>query len=450
VDRSFCAWTVFFGLGLAGIFGAGAWIAWGVRLSGTADPVEVRLADVTPNGAAGNVHVRIRDMQFGIDYIPSVNDKTGRWRSVLVPLLSGGRVRAMLRSEHVADGWQLQALERQPVITGIVGPPPPYFLKPEDAARLSARYPGVDFSALPAIDEGREFPTARSAWTLTAVSALGWFWAGLAGRLWWTAGRPKWVRAEETTPAARLRAAGFAPVEGLGGLQETFTIGSKRDMIFTVATFPVLLGGCLAGTLFGSQEFDRWLTIFLGLVELAFLVVFYVAVTSPGHVEALYDHGLVSHSGRKMTTCRWDEVESATGLLRCEVTIEGVKFYVPGPIRLCRAGGEAVTVAAVDDEMKLVNAVRYEVVRRQLPRALEALRKGKKVSVGPLELDRNGIAGPGEWWVAWGQLGDVWCADKLVIQENGLKNPLWSGSLGTPNAALLVELAEAAKRGEIG
>jgi hypothetical protein len=456
LDRSFCGWTVLFGLGLAALAGFGAWRTWSVYLSGTPEPVEVRLADVTPEGAGGNVHVRIRDMEFGIDYVPSVNEKTGQWRSVVVPLLSGGRVRALLDSEHVADGNDLQALEKQPVLTGIVGPSPPYLLKPADVARLSARYPGVDFSSLPVLDVSQHFPTPLRVWTFTAVLAVGLAWAALAGVLWGTSGRPVRVSAEAASPAGRLRAAGYSPVEGLGELHEAYTVGPKAGRIFAAATFVVIFGGFGSAVLFGSDpaEFSLAWTVGISVIELAFVALFVYVAASPLHMAALYERGLASHYGRDTTACRWDEVESATGLLRHEVTISAKgttsTLYVPGPIRLCCADGRVVTVGMVEDEMKLVNAVRHEVVRHQLSRALEVLGRGEKVSIGPLELDRTGIAGPGGWWVKWVDLGDAWSGDKLVVQEQDSKKPLWSGSLSTPNAALLVELTEAARRGEVG
>jgi hypothetical protein len=434
------------GLAIAGGDAASVWGDWQFRRAALPEPTAVRLADLTAAGAGGNLHVRVTDLRFGSDYVYKTS--YGSWDLVFVPVLADGRVRALVKSSRVQSAEELPSLVAQPAVTGVVVNDR-YTLGTEEANQLAQKYPGVNFASLPVIDDRKAIPTIGQM-ALGVAGGVLCLAVSAAGAALWLAERRRPRPADGGEEPAAPPPAVLADVEGLGELRRTFPTdpGVKALLVMLLTAFAFITGVAVV-LVPSAKPRDFVLARVIGgvfeLVPLALIVVF---LPSLNDAAALYAGGLASRSRRKTASCRWDEVESASGLVWVPRQTEGA--YAGGPIRLRCADGKTVTVGSVDGGKELLDAVRAEVLGRQLPRALEAIRKGDSVACGPLRPGRRGISGPGDQSLLWVEVGDVEVStDKIVVREARSGKPWWSGNLQTPDAALMLELVEAGKRGDL-
>jgi hypothetical protein len=434
----------------------------------------------------------VTDLQCGPAY--KVETDYGSWTRVWVPVLSRGRVRAVVKTSDVKDEEQLRAFCSRPDVTGVVTNDL-RSLDQRKVGELKASYPGVDFYSLPVVEAGRRFPTPGSVRraagvtvelaALAAVTGLAALVAALRRR---QAGRPGRVEtAALALPSgagsdARWRAAGPAdgvtattaePV-GAGVLtrrpaelpEDAATAASGQDLGALRQFFPadglgvkgigcgvywLLLWGGIAAISLEQVKADHLYLVYCGMGAMLAPALFAIIVGMLDRRDsaALYAEGVVSWRLGKRSACRWDEVESVAGKLRVPGRSELGR--AAETLRLRTADGRTVEVIGVKDMDNLVNAVYHEVLRRQLPRALAAIRRGETVSVGPLRFRSDGIGDPDEQFLAWDNVEDVVVRrDWIVVLRREPRGPWWRGDLDTPNAALILELMTACRRGELG
>jgi hypothetical protein len=468
---------------------------WRIYSTGTPTPVDMSLADLETDGGRHS-HVHVTDLSFGQRY--AIDTRYGRWTCVWIPLISRGRVRAVVVTTDVKDEEQLREFCSRPDVTGVITNNP-HSLSSAKVVELQKSYPGIHFSSLPVIHTGRPFPTEGSIWrSIGATAGLGALAAvtGLAALVIALRQRQRGQRHEAIEPVqpalligegagaprpadptsegvtvAPARALGegsgalwraelprdavvSAPGSsggGLGALRRSFQAGNGGLMAAGWGAFILLFWGSVAVFALDRTKPDQLFTACAGVgVSAVLAAIFVVAgVSTRGVSAALYAEGVVSKQWSRATPCRWDEVESVAGMLH--VLGQSNPRQTLRILRLRTVDGRTLTFGGVRDMDELAAVVYHEVLRRQLPRALAALRRGETVSVGPLRLRGDGIGGPGEQWLAWDDVEEVAVRGKnIVVRQYGARGPWWSGESETPNAALLLELATACRRGELG
>lgn len=472
------------------ITGGIAWRAWQVYSTGTPTPVDVSLADLSTDGVGGNLHVHVTDLRFGPDYI--AESRYGSWTCVWVPVLFQGRVRAVVKTSHVKDEGQLRALCSQPDVAGILTNDL-RSLGSAEFNQLKERYPGVNFYALPVVEEAQTFPTAGRIWRMTGVAAVQSVAAlialviilrirqrqGLSGEIETAAParaihegsdplRGVEVSADgvttaparpgggtevpaETVTAAPARSGVSLEAPDLGTLQRVFPANDLGLQAIGCGVYWLLpLGGIAAITFELSKPGQfYWAYAVLGVMMIPPALLIAVGISFQGISAALYAEGVMRFQGGRTTACRWDEVESVEGMLHVPTKSEAQRISVP--LRLRTVDGRTVMFGGVRDADELADAVYREVLHRQLPRALAAIRWGETVSAGPLLFRSDAIGNPGGQWLAWNDVEGVEVrGQKIVVKRYGSKGPWWSGGWEIPNAALLLEFAAACRRGEIG
>jgi hypothetical protein len=479
------------------LIGVSARQEWQLYSTGTPTPADVPLASLTTDGAGGNLHVHVTDLQFGPAY--ALETTYGTWERIWIPVLSRGRVRAVVKTSDVKDAGQLGEFRARPGVTGVVTNDLPT-LKSVEFERLRASYPDVHFYSLPVIEEGRRFPTAGSVWRmigvtaeLTALAAV----TGLVALVIALRKRRPACRAGEAATAAPARPGGNGPgalprpegpasaVTGgpgvavgagfvalrpaelpedaaagapssqgdrnLGGLRRFFSAGDLFVHGIGCGVYWLLLwGGIVALVLEQAKPGQPYsLCAFVAGAILPAVVAIAVGVLVRRDAAALYAEGVVSWRWGRTMACRWDEVESVAGKLR--LPGRSALSRSAETLRLRMVDGRTVVFGDLRDEDELVDAIYHEVLGRQLPRALAAIRRGETVSVGPLLFRSDGIGDDNGQWLARGDVESVSVrGDKIVVQRYGARTPWWSGDLEIPNAALLLELATACRRGEFG
>jgi hypothetical protein len=432
---------------LAGFVAWVAWNDWTLLSHGSPVPAETKLVDLTPAGANGNVHVRVTNFRFASDYVASVL-KSGRWQTVWIPLLADGNLRAVVRTARVPDPNELAVFVKQPELTGIVSDRIVLWPEGWQIAELHKKHPGVDIGSLPLILEGRPFPTFARLWTLIGVFTVAVIWP--FAFLWWTAG---WRRhdqfADDVMPGFTGEMA-----EGLGEVQRKFArdpqlVGGLNAAIFLI----VLMGTIMVFVYLSPGSGPRvGILIFLVLFEVFLwsLVIGYILYRHDAAI--LCSNGIVVQYRRTTTACRWGEVESATGLVRKWFKFHKTPMLLGGPLRFRCHDGKIVKVGILKDELELVNAIREQLSPRLLARAVEAIKNGETVAIGPLIFERTGISGPKNSWLPWSEVGDAYQHDDrpwIVIPHGNPPGEWWHGSISMPNGALLMDLVAAGRRGEL-
>jgi hypothetical protein len=434
-------------------------------------PAAVRLVDLKNSGAEGNLHVDVTDVKYGDIYEPVWSMYRTRWVCVYVPLLADGKVRAVLKSYAAKNDEQIQTLTRRPGAKGVVVDElySPLAWWESQGQRwqtpaMEKAYPGTIFSSLPIIEEGRIIPSATSVSTtaLVAAAALAWACAAIVLTI-----RPRRQRqgnaAPDTRRVARLQATGLPRFDELGQLRRVFVCGTENTTTIASGIFIVALVGHIFVVDFVDLAAVVPLTrvvplmmstkyMILGIVELVILLLVVTVLSHRRDAAALYSEGLVSRCGRVTNACRWDDVESVSGLLRTAIRTGGeAAFTVGGPLRLnCSDGKKLIVSGFFDEEAEFLGIVREEISCRHFPKAVEALRRGETVRIGPLSAERNGLNGPKGSWLPWQDVSEVAYDTRLIVRRRDSQKPWWSGSLTTPDAPLLFDLVAAAERGDIG
>jgi hypothetical protein len=487
---------------LSGVFailiGWMAWRHWREYCTGTPMPVDVPLAALANGGASTNMRVHVTDLEFGP--VCAIEANFGIWERVWVPVLSNGRVLAVVKTTAVKDDAQLREFCSRQDVTGIVTNDL-QSLRLEKLIELTKNYPGVRFHSIPVIEEGRTLPTPGSIWgeagvtaelsILAAVVGLAALFAalrkerrmcrsegiataepshssnegsgdprraeGLSAGVTVAAARPVGegiaaLRAEELPISAGIAATSSREGRDLGALRRFFPNSGFSATAIGCGSYWLLLFGGIAALGVEQAKPDQffWTYCFLGMVVIPAVFFISVGILALRDSAALYDDGVVSWRWSRATACRWDEVERLAGELR----VYGRSY--PGraseTLRLHTVDGRTMRFGAVRDMDELADAIYEEVLRRrQLPQALAAIRRGETVSVGPLLVRGDGIGEHDGRWLRWDDVEEVGLfRERIVVRRYLSRSPWWSGSLANLNTALLLELATACRRAEFG
>jgi hypothetical protein len=426
-----------------------AWQDWRVYSTGTPNPVDIRLADLTTNGAGGNLHVHVTDLQFGNAYV--VEKKNGAWNRVWVPVATpGGQVRAVVKTFSISDEGQLRGLCSRPDVTGIVTNDL-HSLGSEETAKLANNYPGVDFASLPIVEQGRVFPSIERVRVVIGGAVGLWGVAAVTGLLALVFNRREKRQAEMGEAITAPTAAPAPPGgEGLGELRRTFPAGGLGKSALGGGIFFLLLfGGFAAFALANTKPQELYQGyIVMGSLGLLFVLMILGGIAHIQDSAALYADGVVCKRRWKTMACRWDEVQSIQGMLPIPTRFQ--PMYLGGPMTLRRADGQSLTVGDIANAGELFDAVYQEVLRRRVPQALQAMRNGETVPIGRLRLDRTGISGRWGQPLAWEELERLEVErSKIIIRQKGSRRAWTTLSLATPNAGLLLDLTQAVRRGEL-
>jgi hypothetical protein len=243
------------------------------------------------------------------------------------------------------------------------------------------------------------------------------------------------VRPGEVPPAA----------SGLGAFQRAYTAApTVRKILLGGGLFLLVLLGAGTAVLANSNPADLPVgaAVLGGLALLFGACVAFGVWRVRGEVR-LFADGLAVKRGGEERVCHWDDVEALTGMVATTNRF-GVRCYVGGPLVLTRRDGRQITISdGLEDVVQLGEVVTSAVLKRLLPEARAALARGDTVAVGPLRLDRLGVAqGDGDA-LPWGEVDEVAVVDDLlVIRRAGVPAPWFQAKLEkTPNAVLALDLA---------
>ncbi len=136
------------------------WQQWTIYKQGQPDPQTIRLADLAAKGPGGNIHVRVTDIDFGMNVV--YESKGSRWTRVWIPMFppgqKGGPVKVLVKTFRVKDQKELDSFcQQQRTITGVITNSI-HSLGSAERKELEKGYPGVDFSKVWMIEDGRSFP----------------------------------------------------------------------------------------------------------------------------------------------------------------------------------------------------------------------------------------------------------------------------------------------------
>jgi hypothetical protein len=164
---------ILLGLTVAGIFGVVGHHKWTLRQECREPATQVRLTELTRDGAAGNRNVEVTDVRFATKYHFMQNGKTGRVEGAYLPLVTrDGRIVALLRSSIVSTPEQVERLARATTVRGIVRGEVTD-LRVDQAMALREADPTVDLMALPIIHHGERVPSEGDAVGMFFIAAVG-------------------------------------------------------------------------------------------------------------------------------------------------------------------------------------------------------------------------------------------------------------------------------------
>jgi hypothetical protein len=293
--------------------------------------------------------------------------------------------------------------------------------------------------------EGRAFPSPARLYALLAGAVLLYGAALVSGVMWFLAVRRERRGAAGAESAAAKPSQLPAVAADLGDFQRSYTAApTVRKILIAGGFFLVLLIG--AGVMALTHTKDADLPVAIAVIGgLALLVVLGMAFgiwRVRGEV-LLFADGLIMKRGGEERVCHWDDIEALTGMVATTNQF-GQQCYVGGPLVLTRRDGRKLTISdGLQDGVQLGEVITAAVLKRRLPEARAALARGDTITVGPLRLDRLGVAqGDGDA-LPWGEVEEVTVVDDLlVIRRAGSPAPWFKGKLEkTPNAVLVLGLA---------
>jgi hypothetical protein len=419
------------------------WQDWTIRSSASATPQDITLADLAARGPGANKHVRVTDAHFGKSY--AVETKNGKPNRAWIPLVAppDGAIKVVVKTFN-ADDAALDRLARQTTVTGIITNDI-HSIGSSEMGVLKQAYPGADFDNVLVLEEGREFPSTARLYALLGGALLLYGAALVSGVMWFVAVR----RERRGTGAAADSAAkpGEVPpsAAGLGEFQRSYTAApTVRKILIGGGFFLILLAGAGVMALVNTKPADLpvGIAVLGGLAALLGAAVAFGIWRVRGEV-LLFADGLIVKRGGEERVCHWDDVEALTGMVATTNQF-GMRCYVGGPLVLTRRDGRRITISdGLQDSVQLGEVITAEVLKRRLPEARAALERGDTVTVGPLRVDRLGLAqGDGDA-LPWGDVEEVTVVDDLlVIRRAGSPTPWFKGKLEkTPNAVLVLDLA---------
>lgn len=151
---------------------------WRLAASASATPQEISLKDLIARGPGDNAHILLKEFIPCDNYIYSKKENNNNWDEVWVPVIppdalpklenlklgpgalplqqqiAPGNVQAIIKSTHIHNETELERLEKQPTLQGMVVNKISS-IGSEEKTKLIESYPGTDFNRCLIIEDGR-------------------------------------------------------------------------------------------------------------------------------------------------------------------------------------------------------------------------------------------------------------------------------------------------------
>jgi hypothetical protein len=245
-------------------------------------------------------------------------------------------------------------------------------------------------------------------------------------------------------------------MKSLGAYQRTFASSAEWQEL-TLAIGALIIGAAGIPDWFGAFGTAPQFTSVFALVvfivcAIAGLVMLWVEIDARLRSVRLFTRGVeVCYAGGR-TAVAWDDIRSVTGAI--PVRHRGVPAHIGGRMRLGLRDGRSIRVPdRVVNHDVLADRVQEEVLARLLPAAQQDIARAKRLTFGPVSIDRAGVHADGRT-LPWEELRgfsfpwrDTSPPNRLCVHAADPVEPWASFPIAAvPNAHLLVTLARALGR----
>jgi hypothetical protein len=233
----------------------------------------------------------------------------------------------------------------------------------------------------------------------------------------------------------------------LGSLRAEYVRARGRNTVTLVLMGVAGLIGVLAAAMIEAAT----ATVCVGAAGLAFIGLTaygtFVALRDRGLAVRVYSDGLVETRGGRRTIVRWGDVDGVVHSVtrRSARRVESRERQL---LTLTLKDGTRLeySEAILKGLREMAETVQHEIMVRELPRVVSALKRGQTVTYGKIQVGHRGITSARIFY-AWDSLMDAREENgRLSIMCDGTWHSLGLGAV--PNAFVLVELVRraAAKR----
>jgi hypothetical protein len=426
----------FIALIFAGVCGLFLWQDWKIYSRGTPTPESIALDDLAARGAKGNLHVTVTHYFPGQDSI--VEEKGKTINRVWVPLRgpSDNQIKLIVKSFNFKSNNDIRQFTQRGSVTGIITNDI-HSLGSAEQKELEKAYPGVNFSNMLILEEGRDLPTKTKMY----VEGVG---AGVMAVFALVCILMMFVVKKREPGAESPEVLGIDPeAEGLGRQEGGFSgAATGQAMMFGSVGALLLIGGFGAFLLTHTKPEELLLGYcFVGAMALVCVFFFCLGVRKLGYRLALFENGLVETRGKAARIFRWSDVDAIRGMVL--VFFNRGPAYMGGPMVIRRRDGATLKLAhGIANLEALVGAITERIMAHMLPAALDAIRGGGSIQFDTLWVAANGFTRQDGVRLAWAEFADFSITpDTISIMVVKQHSPWWKHSLGSLwNARLLLDL----------
>jgi Zn-finger nucleic acid-binding protein len=129
---------------------------------GLATPQDIRVADLAAKGPGNNIHVRVTDLEFGLNYV--FEEKNKRWTTVWIPLFPTGadlkgQPKVLLKTYKASGPPEVDQMAMRKQVQGVITNSI-HSLGSKELAELRKSYPGADFNNVYILEDGETIPSS--------------------------------------------------------------------------------------------------------------------------------------------------------------------------------------------------------------------------------------------------------------------------------------------------
>lgn len=232
------------------------------------------------------------------------------------------------------------------------------------------------------------------------------------------------------------------PIDSLGAFEREYSASAQgHNQVLTGTILLLMILGIGSFALTHSKPGQAGMGVALvGSLVGALAVYIYAGARKLRRWVRFHTNGLILQDGGEMAAIRWEDIVSLTGLL--PVSFRGAPVHLGGPMQITLRDGRRFRLAAGYQDLDVLASLLHEkVLTRLLPPAREALQRGERLSLGPVQVDRAGLH-INEKSLSWSECQGVsFTADDLQILQAGGRRPWQSLKIAQlPNANLFLHL----------
>lgn len=157
--KTLCRWLLGIALGLGVVFLYVGQRSAKMRELGSDTPKEITCAELAAKGPGDNIHVTVKDLQFGQCYV--ARQKNGVWQDLWIPIFPivppSQEVRIVVKSFKVKNEGDLEGLVRRQTLTGVITNDV-FSPGSKELTRLSQDYPQLNPDKVLILEVDRTFP----------------------------------------------------------------------------------------------------------------------------------------------------------------------------------------------------------------------------------------------------------------------------------------------------